>query len=94
MQVISQVPAAGEVVVRELADMQGEVCNTPVVLLSQNLGGKQYIGVGHGPVAVDKDGGLFGRSCALQNASSKPRHDVQVSLSLARYMSDSESPGF
>jgi hypothetical protein len=40
LQVISQVPAAGEVVVRELADMQGEVAAVPVVLLSQNLGGE------------------------------------------------------
>lgn len=42
-QVISQVPAAGEVVVRELADMQGEVAAVPVVLLSQNLGGMEDI---------------------------------------------------
>jgi hypothetical protein len=38
-QVISQVPSAGEVCVRELADMQGEAFAAPTVVFSQHLGG-------------------------------------------------------
>lgn len=51
LQVISQLPAAGEVLVRELSDMQGEVFNAPVVVLSQNLGGK-HTGGRHGRMSL------------------------------------------
>lgn len=40
-QVISQVPAAGEVLVRELSDMQGEAFSVPTVVLAQHLGGEE-----------------------------------------------------
>jgi alpha-glucan,water dikinase len=42
-QVISQVPSAGEVCVRELADMQGEAFAAPTVVFSQHLGGMEDI---------------------------------------------------
>lgn len=45
-QVISQCPAAGEVVVGELKDMQGQVYDAPVVVLAQHLGGRCLWGQG------------------------------------------------
>jgi hypothetical protein len=41
LQVISQVPALGEVTVGSLADIQGQAFSKPVVLICDKLGGME-----------------------------------------------------
>jgi hypothetical protein len=41
VQVISQVPALGEVTVGSLADIQGQAFSKPVVLICDKLGGME-----------------------------------------------------
>lgn len=49
MQIVSQVPAVGEVIVGSLEEMQGKSFDRPVVVLAQTLGGMEDIPAG-GPL--------------------------------------------
>lgn len=44
LQVISQVPALGEVTVQSLADIQGQAFDKPLVLICEKLGGMEVSG--------------------------------------------------
>jgi len=65
-QVISQCSAAGEVVVGELKDMQGQVFNAPVVVLAQHLGGKS------------REGGAWGEGGQEEGYSSRQHRGLYL----------------